>query len=106
VYTGTHDNDTTVGWYRTLPENARQQVDFFLRMTPGAMPDALIRAALGSVGGLAVVPVQDLLSLGSEARLNTPGTASGNWNWRLNPGALTQDLANHFKSLNGIYGRG
>ena len=106
VYTGTHDNDTTLGWYRSLPENARQQIDFFLRMTPGAMPDVLIRAALGSVGELAIVPAQDLLSLGSEARLNTPGTASGNWNWRLNPGALTQDLANHFKALNGIYGRG
>ena len=105
VYTGTHDNDTTLGWYRTLPENARQQVDFFLRLTPNAMPDALIRAALGSVGGLSVVPVQDLLSLGSEARLNTPGTATGNWNWRLNPGALTQELAQHYRALNGIYGR-
>ena len=105
VYTGTHDNDTTVGWYRTLPESARQQVDFFLRLTPNAMPDALIRAALGSVGGLAVVPVQDLLSLGSEARLNTPGTASGNWNWRLNPGALTQESAQHYRALNGIFGR-
>ena len=105
VYTGTHDNDTTLGWYRSLPENARQQVDFFLRLTPNAMPDALIRAALGSVGGLSVVPVQDLLSLGSEARLNTPGTAAGNWNWRLNPGALTQDLAQHYRALNGIYGR-
>jgi len=105
VYTGTHDNDTTLGWYRTLPENARQQVDFFLRLSPNGMPEALIRAALGSVGELAVVPVQDLLSLGSEARLNTPGTATGNWNWRLNPGALTHELAQHYRALNGIYGR-
>jgi 4-alpha-glucanotransferase len=105
VYTGTHDNDTTIGWYRTLPESARQQVDFFLRLSPNAMPEALIRAALGSVGGLAIVPVQDLLSLGSEARLNTPGTATGNWNWRLNPGALTHELAQHYRALNGIYGR-
>ncbi len=111
VYTGTHDNDTSLGWYLTLPDLARQQVDYFfriepgLRPTPGAMPDVLIRAALGSVGGLAVVPAQDLLSLGSEARLNTPGTATGNWSWRLPLGALTPDLAGHFARLNGIYGR-
>ncbi|HVW70963.1 MAG TPA: 4-alpha-glucanotransferase [Steroidobacteraceae bacterium] len=106
VYTGTHDNDTTLGWYASLPPHARQQVDDFLRLTPGSMPDALIRAALGSVGGLAIVPVQDLLSLGSEARLNTPGTAAGNWSWRLAPGALTGELAGHFRHLNGIYNRG
>jgi 4-alpha-glucanotransferase len=106
VYTGTHDNDTTVGWYASLPEHARQQVDFFLRLTPGAMPDALIRTALGSVGGLAVIPAQDVLSLGPEARLNTPGTAVGNWSWRLGPGALTPELAQHYARLNGIYGRG
>jgi 4-alpha-glucanotransferase len=105
VYTGTHDNDTTLGWYSTLPEHARHQVDYFLRLTPGAMPDALIRAALGSVGTLAIVPVQDLLSMGSEARLNTPGTATGNWSWRVPPGALTPDLAGRFAHLNGIFGR-
>jgi 4-alpha-glucanotransferase len=75
-------------------------------VTPGAMPDALIRAALGSIGGLAIVPVQDLLSLGSDARLNTPGTATGNWSWRVAPGALTPELAAHFARLNGIFGRG
>jgi 4-alpha-glucanotransferase len=80
-------------------------VDDFLRLTPGSMPEALVRTALGSVGGLAVVPVQDLLALGSEARLNTPGTASGNWSWRVAQGALTADLAGHFRHLNGIYGR-
>src|SRR5882757_3115991 len=105
VYTGTHDNDTTLGWYSTLPENARRGVDDFLRLTPGSMPEALTRTALGSVGNLAIVPAQDLLALGSEARLNTPGTASGNWSWRLGPGALTSDLAGHFRHLNGIYGR-
>jgi 4-alpha-glucanotransferase len=105
VYTGTHDNDTTLGWYSTLPEQARRGVDDFLRLTPGSMPEALVRTALGSVGGLAVVPVQDLLSLGQGARLNTPGTASGNWSWRLGQGALTSDLAGHFRHLNGIYGR-
>jgi 4-alpha-glucanotransferase len=105
VYTGTHDNDTTLGWYAGLDANLRQQVDFFLRATPGAMPEALIRAALGSVGQLAVIPVQDLLSLGSEARLNTPGTVQGNWTWRLPAGALAPDLARHYAHLNRIYGR-
>jgi 4-alpha-glucanotransferase len=70
------------------------------------MPDTLIRTALGSVGGLAVIPAQDVLSLGSEARLNTPGTAVGNWTWRLGAGALTPELAQHYARLNGIYGRG
>jgi 4-alpha-glucanotransferase len=106
VYTGTHDNDTTLGWYASLPERARYQVDFFLRLSPGSMPDALVRAALGSVGGLAIIPAQDVLSLGFEARLNTPGTAVGNWGWRVNPGALTPELAQQFARLNGIYGRG
>jgi 4-alpha-glucanotransferase len=105
VYTGTHDNDTTLGWYSSLVGETRRQVDFFLRLTPGSMPDALIRAALGSVGRLAVIPLQDVLSLGSDARLNTPGTAAGNWSWRLNAGALTPELARGCALLNRIYGR-
>lgn len=105
IYTGTHDNDTTLGWYSSLDGQTLRQVDFFLRLTPGAMPDALIRAALGSVGRLAVVPVQDLLSLGSEARLNTPGTVKGNWQWQMNAQALTAELARHCSLLNRVYGR-
>lgn len=105
VYTGTHDNDTTVGWYSTLDGETLRRVDYFLRSTPGAMPDALIRATLGSVGRLAVIPVQDLLRLGPEARLNTPGTVVGNWSWKLPEGALTADLARECLLLNRIYGR-
>jgi 4-alpha-glucanotransferase len=105
AYTGTHDNDTTIGWYSTLDGETLRRVDFFLRLTRGAMPDALIRATLGSVSRLAVVPVQDLLRLGSEARLNTPGTAVGNWSWKLPAGALTAELARHFRLLNGVFGR-
>jgi 4-alpha-glucanotransferase len=69
------------------------------------MPDALIRATLGSVGRLAVIPVQDLLRLGSEARLNTPGTAVGNWSWKLPPGLLTPQLARECHLLNKVFGR-
>ncbi|HEY3784614.1 MAG TPA: 4-alpha-glucanotransferase [Steroidobacteraceae bacterium] len=105
VYTGTHDNDTTLGWYSTLDGETLRRLELFLRLTPEAMPEALIRAALGSVGALAVIPVQDLLRLGSEARLNTPGTAQGNWSWRLPPAALTTPLASQCRLLNGMYGR-
>jgi 4-alpha-glucanotransferase len=105
VYTGTHDNDTTLGWYRSLDEQTRRRVDSMLRVAPGSMPDALIREALGSVGQLAILPVQDLLALGSEARLNTPGTAHGNWTWRLPAGALTREQAGRFAQLNEMYGR-
>jgi 4-alpha-glucanotransferase len=105
VYTGTHDNDTTMGWYSSLDHSSAARVDFYLRITQGAMPEALIRAALGSVGLLAVIPAQDLLGLGSAARLNTPGTASGNWTWRLPAGALDTRLAEYYARLNGAFGR-
>ena len=106
VYSGTHDNDTTLGWYRSLDEDTRHRVDSMLRVAPGgSMPEALIREALGSVGQLAIIPVQDILGLGSEARLNTPGTVHGNWCWRLPRAMLTPQLAGHLARLNTMYGR-
>ena len=105
AYTGTHDNDTALGWYLRLDSGTRARVDLFLRGAAEAMPETLIRAALGSVARLAVVPVQDLLALGSEARLNTPGTATGNWSWKLPPGALDATLAQRYARLNGCFGR-
>ncbi len=105
AYTGTHDNDTSLGWYAKLDPATRERVDFFLRVTPGAMPEALIRAALGSVAQLAIIPAQDLLGLGSQARLNTPGTTHGNWRWRLPERALSEELARHCARLNGSFGR-
>jgi 4-alpha-glucanotransferase len=105
VYTGTHDNDTTLGWYNSLDSETVRRVDSILHVTPGDMPGAMIRAVLGSVGQLAIIPVQDLLGLGSEARFNTPATAAGNWSWRLPRQALTADLARHFAFLNRTYGR-
>jgi 4-alpha-glucanotransferase len=106
VYTGTHDNDTTPGWYSQLDAGTAARVQLYLGAAAAAVPEALIRTALGSVARLAIVPVQDLLGLGSEARLNTPGTASGNWTWRLPPGALSHDLARRFAGLNAVFGRG
>ena len=105
VYTGTHDNDTSVGWFASLNTDTRRQVEFFLRTDSGSMPEALIRAALGSVGQLAVMPLQDLLGLGSEARFNTPGTTRGNWSWRLPEQALSDELAQRYARLNRIYAR-
>ncbi len=105
VYTGTHDNDTTLGWYRSLDRDAAQRVDYFLRATADAMPEALIRVALGSVARLAILPAQDVLGLDSSARLNTPGTTVGNWTWRLPPGSLTEQLAHHCARLNHAFGR-
>ncbi len=106
AYTGTHDNDTSLGWYRQLWQEERARVDYYLRADAGSVMDAMQRSCLGSVAQLVIVPVQDLLALGSEARLNTPGTAVGNWSWRLHPGALTPQLAVDYAALNRVYGRG
>jgi 4-alpha-glucanotransferase len=69
------------------------------------MPEVLNRAAFGSVGQLAIIPLQDLLGLGPEARINTPGTTHGNWLWRVPAGALSADLAHHSAQLNRVFGR-
>jgi 4-alpha-glucanotransferase len=105
AYTGTHDNDTALGWYSHLDAATAARVRLYLGAAAGAVPEALIRAALGSVARLAIVPVQDLLGLGSEARLNLPGTVGGNWSWRLPPAALTPELARRYAELNAVYGR-
>lgn len=93
-YTGTHDNDTTLGWWRALPDDARREVMRQLTVDdPDAVPDAMIDTVLASRAALAVLPLQDLLRLGSEARMNTPGTDNGNWTWRFRWEALPPDLA-------------
>lgn len=105
VYTGTHDNDTTLGWYRGLDAATREFVAYVLRARPDDMPGALVHAALASVADLAVVPVADLLGLGSEARINVPGTVQGNWRWQLPAGALTAALAEQCARANRVFGR-
>ena len=100
VYTGTHDNDTALGWYLSLDEHTRGYVDRTLGVTRESMPEAMARAALATAGQLAVIPAQDLLGLGSEARLNTPGTHNArNWSWQLPAGALTPELADHWRPI-------
>jgi 4-alpha-glucanotransferase len=105
VYTGTHDNDTTVSWFRLLPEQEQEYVRKYLATDGSDIAWDLIRAAQASVGRAAVYPVQDLLSLGTEARFNFPGRAHGNWSWRLPAGALDEALAGRLHELTGIYGR-
>src|SRR5690606_32612241 len=82
VYTGTHDNDTTVGWYQQAPEVERDHVRRYLGRPDPEVVQGLIRAANASVAAIAVVPLQDHLGLGPEARMNTPGKPQGNWSWR------------------------
>src|SRR6202167_2906464 len=105
AYTGTHDNDTTVGWYRSLQRADAQRVEFYLGAAPAALAESMARAVLGSVAQLAIIPAQDLLQLGSQARFNTPGTVSGNWSWRLPGGSLTAAQAQQFAPLNHVFGR-
>lgn len=99
VYTGTHDNDTTVGWWASIDDRTRTQVASHLIDPEEAMPGALIRLAMESTARLAVVPAQDLLALGSEARMNTPGTDEGNWAWQAPEGAFDADLADQLRAL-------
>jgi 4-alpha-glucanotransferase len=103
VYTGTHDNDTTVGWWTSLDEGVRGQVRSLL-VREGLDPDepmpwALVRLALSSSAELAVVPAQDLLALGAGSRMNTPGTDTGNWAWRAGAGAFDDALAARVRAL-------
>lgn len=106
VYSGTHDNDTTRGWYEALPVEERRSVDAYLGPRLPEISWAFIRLALGSVGRYAIVPAQDVLGLGGEARMNLPGTADGNWGWRMDPGSLTDGLRARLARLTEVFGRG
>ncbi|MDH3744062.1 MAG: 4-alpha-glucanotransferase [Acidobacteriota bacterium] len=99
VYTGTHDNDTTRGWFEALDRKKRLQVLDVFDAQEKNVPWAMTRAAFGSIARLAIVPAQDLLGLGSEARMNTPGIADGNWSWRLEEGQLDATLARRLRRL-------
>jgi 4-alpha-glucanotransferase len=105
VYTGTHDNDTTLGWYNALSADARNNVDEYLHSAGEPMPWSLIRAAMASVATLAIIPMQDVLALGSEHRMNTPGKPNGNWRWRFNWEQVDTGLAPRLHYLCKLYGR-
>jgi len=81
VYTGTHDNDTTNGWWNNAPPQTKKRLERY-RIEGESIPQCLIRLALQSEAGMAIIPLQDIMELGSEARMNMPGTEYGNWNWK------------------------
>jgi 4-alpha-glucanotransferase len=105
VYTGTHDNDTTTGWYAQAPEAERDFVRRYLARDDGNVAWELWRLASASVADTAVAPLQDLLGLGSEARMNTPGVAAGNWSWRFTWDMVPYWLAPQLRELAELYGR-
>ena len=117
AYTGGHDNDTTVGWWNSsagadstrTSEDVRKEHDFaraYLNFHDDAEINwVMIRAVLASVADIAIVPLQDVLGLGTEARMNLPGRVSGNWKWRYRPGALNKDLSARLRSLAMLYDR-
>ncbi|MEK6375197.1 MAG: 4-alpha-glucanotransferase [Acidobacteriota bacterium] len=106
VYSGTHDNDTARGWFENATDEERERAEEYLGIrSADDAPWALIRAAFASVAGRAVVPAQDILALGSEARMNRPGDSEENWAWRLLPGALTPKLGARLRRLAEITGR-
>jgi len=106
VYTGTHDNDTTPGWWEnSASEEERQHAAAYMGQPSDGMHWAFIRAALSSVAQLAIIPLQDVLGLGSEARMNTPSLSNGNWCWRFSRGALTAALAGKLAELSDLSDR-
>jgi 4-alpha-glucanotransferase len=116
VYTGTHDNDTVVGWFKGQPgegstlnaEQIERERDYcrnYLSTDGAEINWDFIRALYASAGDTAVVPLQDVLGLGSEARMNTPATMSGNWSWRFRSGDLNEELGARLRRLAELYGR-
>jgi 4-alpha-glucanotransferase len=105
IYTGTHDNDTTVGWYQALSPQVKSYVMEYLSFPGEPMPWPLIRCAMESVAKLAILPMQDVLGLDSRHRMNTPGTTEGNWRWRFTWDQVPPDLAGKLKRMAQIYRR-
>ncbi|HEX6095254.1 MAG TPA: 4-alpha-glucanotransferase [Thermoanaerobaculia bacterium] len=107
AYTGTHDNDTARGWFEQADSDEKERALAYLGCANAdEVPWGLIRAAYTSVAETAIVPVQDILGLGSDARMNTPGKDIDNWSWRLQSGALTREHSERLRQLGVISGRG
>jgi len=108
VYTGTHDNNTVKGWYEqeATPEE-KENLQRYLShpISPDEVPAEFVRMAMMSVADVAIMPMQDVIGLGAESRMNTPSTTQNNWQWRLNPHALTSDLSEKMWQLAKIYSR-
>lgn len=105
VYTGTHDNDTTAGWAEKLQDYEKARIYDYLGHPQLSLTDALMHAAFGSVAHLAIIPMQDVLELGSEHRMNTPGTCEGNWLWRFHWDQVTPQKSENLKHLVHLFNR-
>lgn len=105
VYTGTHDNDTSLGWFVASKENDKQILREYFNPDERDISWSFIKLAASSVADMVIVPLQDILKLGSEARMNFPGTASGNWKWRFKKKDLKNEYALRLKKITKTYGR-
>ena len=108
VYSGTHDNDTSIAWFASLDPNTKKHVQDYLKISGETISWDLFRAAIASVADYAIVPLQDLLSLGGDARFNNPGTAQGNWSWRYQSEQLAQlvsESADYIRKQLALYNR-
>ncbi|HBX51364.1 MAG: 4-alpha-glucanotransferase [Bacteroidetes bacterium RIFOXYA12_FULL_35_11] len=105
VYTGTHDNDTVLGWYNKTTDENKKHANEYMDSEDRHICRAMIRTAFASTANLAIIPLQDILELGDSTRMNTPGTIKGNWNWRFRKDALNKNIAVRLKKLSALYGR-
>ena len=105
VYTGTHDNETAIGWYQNASEKERDYVRRYLARDGRDIGWDLIRLAYGSIADMAVATLQDLMGLGNEARMNYPSKPSGNWQWRYTADMLTDRIAGRLYEMTKVYGR-
>jgi 4-alpha-glucanotransferase len=105
VYTGTHDNDTSFGWYQRVPDSEKDFYRRYLGRNGDNVAWDFIRAAWSSVAIFALAPMQDFLNLGNDARMNYPGNPSGNWSWRMMDRDLNFELIQRIKDLNHLYER-
>ena len=108
VYTGTHDNDTTRGWYHEVGKEARDFAKEYMckpRLDEDSLVHDFIAMAMSSVADLCVIPMQDYLNLGSEARINTPSTLGGNWVWRMKKKDFSDEVVEEIARVTRLYGR-
>jgi 4-alpha-glucanotransferase len=106
VYTGTHDNNTTVGWYKTLSDHEKTNLMNYLGcLSQEGIHWDMIRLALSSTANLCIIPLQDLMGLGSDARMNVPNQAEGNWSWRYQPEMLHDGIRDRLHTLTQLFGR-
>ena len=106
VYTGTHDNNTTIGWFEARsPEDNERVIDYLGCICPEGIHWSMIRLAMGSVANLSIYPIQDIFGLGANAKMNLPGTVEDNWTWRYRSEALCQEFSDRLKHLTYLYGR-